>query len=110
MSKILKPDYCAKNSALPSVNRISEQSRTLYLSSYERWERELVRHLNRQPRVPVEYLGGFARQGRPGLCHHNVEAYCRIDLRAKPVLGWLKDEHGELARENWTGRISGVSA
>lgn len=94
MSNVLKPDHRAPVSSLPSVTRISERSRALYLSPYERWERELVRHLNRQPHVPVEYLGDFARQGRPGLCHHNVAAYCRIDLRAKPVLGWLQDEHG----------------
>lgn len=81
-------------SALPPGTTISEQSRVLYLSAYERWERDLVRHLDRQPRSPVQYRNVIAQQGRAGLCHHNVEAYCRLNLRAKPVLGWLADGYG----------------
>lgn len=81
-------------SALPHGTTISEQSRVLYLSPYDRWERKLVRHLDRQPRSAVEYRNVIAHQGRAGLCHHNVQAYCRLNLRAKPAMGWLADGSG----------------
>lgn len=51
-------------------------------------------HLNMQPRPRV--WDGFDPSNGCGLniCHHNVDRYCRLNHRAKPVLGWLADGSG----------------
>jgi hypothetical protein len=65
-----------------------------YTATYDAWERELVEHLDGQPRSIVHDAVDERRDYPPARCHHNVEAYCRSDHRATPVLGWLQDRTG----------------
>ena len=73
---------------------ISAESIALYRTPYEPWERNLVRHLDRQPRSPVLYAVDNSPGLRSGECHHNAERYCNVDCRATHVLGWLDDGNG----------------
>ncbi len=73
---------------------ISAESKALYDSDYDRWELDLVRHLDRQPRSPVLYAGDDVTGLKSGECHHNAERYCRIHCSATHVLGWLDDGNG----------------
>lgn len=93
-NRVLKDRVSAAESVLPHGTTISEQSLALYLSPYEQWERDLVRYLDRQPRSPVWTDSDVSSSRRLGLCHHNVQSYCRFDQSAKHVLGWFADGSG----------------